>query len=388
MKKYFIIIILVVIFTFPIWMFVGWLIEGKKELKVIAVDKTSLSSEGIEHRSLFWVLDHEKYCKTNRSIYSISNDYYGFFPGQNYQYVIKGLENISNQKLQSLADNYDMTYFTDTYGVYKKDWYGNNYKGDLSKILYGGMSDQDLTFLLMMKAQHKLIISEYNDIATPTSKEIRSKFEEAFKIRWTGWAGRYFDNLDTSINKEVPEWLIKDYKSQHKNKWPFKNSGIVFVNDNGRTEILENKKDLNEEAPLILTNERNQERFQIPQTIKYTYWFDVMLTSHSNNVVSVYQIKTNARGDSILNSINIPNPFPAVIEHYDKDYKFYYFCGDFCDNPVDMVFTKFLGITNFRELFYSSNNLMDRSGFFWMYYEPMLTTILNEYYRSLNKIKK
>ena len=247
------------------------------------------------------------------------------------------------------------------------------------------MSGQDINFLRYMKAQHKLVMAEYNDIASPTSKIIRGEFENMFGVRWTGWAGRYFSSLDTNVNKELPEWLIRDYKTQHNNYWPFKNSGLAFVDDNGRIEILEYKRDLKEETPYILTNENNQERFQVQQKVKYTYWFDVMLTSHANNVISVYQIKANARGDSILNSINIPNPFPAVIEHNDKDYKFYYFCGDFCDNPIDMLFSNFLGITTFRTLFYSDNEPEERTSFFWLYYQPLVTTILNDYYNSLNK---
>ncbi len=385
MKRYLIIAALVILFTFPVWMRVAWYLEGKKELKVVMVDKTTTTNEGIEHRSFNWVLYHEKYCKADRSLYSISKDYYGFFPGTNGQYKIKGLENFSDEQLKNLADNTDLTYYTDTYGVYKREWFGKIFKGDVSQYIYGGMSAQDLKFLLLMKAQHKLILTEYNDIATPTSKDIRSKFEDAFGVRWTGWVGRYFSSLDTTQNKEIPYWLVRDYKAQHNNKWKFKNSGIVFVHESGRIEILENKHDLTAEVPYILTNERNQDRFQVPEKIKYSYWFDVMLTSHSNNVVSVYQIKTTARGDSILNSINIPNPFPAVIEHYGKNYKFYYFCGDFCDNPVDMLFTEFVGITNFRDLFFSANNIVERDSFFWLYYEPMVSTILDEYYSSLNK---
>lgn len=384
MKKYLIYILLVIIFTSPFWTWLSWLIEGKKELKIVTVDKTSLATDGMEHRSFNWVLNYEKYCMPNRSLYSISKDYYGFLPGGSKQYQINGLENLSDDKLLQLSNKSDMTYFTDTYGIYKQEWFGSNLRGNFSPRIYGGMSDQDIKFLQFMKAQHKLIMAEYNDIASPTSKIVRGEFENMFGVRWTGWAGRYFESLDVNVNKELPVWLVRDYKLQHNNYWPFKKSGIAFVDDNGRIEILEHKKDLKEETPYILTNENNQERFQIPQKVKYSYWFDVMLTSHSNNVVSVYNIKTTARGDSILNSINIPNPFPAVIEHYDKDYKFYYFCGDFCDNPVDMLLSNFSGITTIRSLFYSTNESAERTSFFWLYYQPLVTTILHDYYNYIN----
>lgn len=108
-----------------------------------------------------------------------------------------------------------------------------------------------------------------------------------------------------------------------------------------------------------------------------------MLTRQTNNVVSVYRIFSNARGDSILKSINIPNPFPAVIEHYDNDYKFYYFCGDFCDNPIDSFLAKFEGITKFRWFMYPSNDAAERKSFFWLYYEPLVSNILRNFYNAL-----
>jgi hypothetical protein len=385
MKKYLLITGLIILLTFPIWMWLGWVFEGKKELKIVIVDKSSLTKQENEHRAFDWILNYDKYCMQDRSLYSVSSDYYGFFPESNKKYYIKGLENFSEQELLNLSNQSDMTYYTDTYGILQNEWYGRGKNANPSAKIYGGMSGQDIKFLQFMKSQHKLILSEFNDIASPTSKIIRGEFENLFKVRWTGWAGRYFESLDTTVNKEIPAWLIMNYKSQHNYSWQFKNSGIVFVNDNGRVEILENKIDLKEEAPVLLTNETNQERFNIPRKVKYSYWFDVMLTSHSNNVVSVYQIKTTASGDSILNSINIPNPFPAVIEHYDKDYRFYYFCGDFCDNPIDMIFSNFFGITKFSGMLFSENDLSDRTSFFWLYYQPLVSGILDNYYNFINK---
>ena len=383
MKKYFIIIAIVILFTLPLWMWLGWLLEGKKVLKVVMVDKTSLTPDGIEHRSFDWILKHEKYCKANHSFYSISEDYYGFFPKENKQYEIKGLENLSEEELNKLARKSDMVYFNDTYGIYRQEWYGNNYRGELSPKIYGGLTQKEMNFLQQIKEQHKLILTEYNVIATPTPENVRRNFENSFGIKWSGWVGRYFATLDTMADKEIPVWLIENYKLQHDNKWPFKTPGIILVHDSGRIEILEYDKDLTARVPSILTNEANQNKYGVPEKTKFPYWFDIMLTSRSNEVVSVYYINTTARGDSILNSINIPNPFPAVIKHIDKDYKFYYFCGDFSDNPIGTRFTNFWGITNFRILFYSSSDYADRTNFFWLYYEPMVSTILDEYYNSL-----
>lgn len=384
-KKYLIgvVSLIFIISLLPVIMRVSWLIGPKKELKVAIVDKTVLTKQGNEHETFNWILTHEKYCKPNRELYSVADDYFGFFPKEKWKYQIKDFENYDDLTLNNFADRTDMIYFTDTYGIYNRDWFSDNDRGEYSRLLYGGMTRHDLNLLQLMKQKHKLILTEFNDIGTPTSRTVRMMFEEMFGVRWSGWTGRFFISLDTTVNKEIPIWVTRDFKRQHNNGWPFRKSGIVLVNENGRIEILEYRKDLKEEVPYIISNELNQKRFMIPNKIKYSYWFDVMLTSQTNNVVSVYQIFTNAKGDSILNSLHIPNPFPAVIEHYDNEYKFYYFCGDFCDNPIDSFLAKFVGITKFRWFWYPSGDLAERKSFFWRYYEPLVSTILKNYYDSL-----
>src|ERR1035438_4855118 len=385
MKKKIIILLILSIFTIPFWMWLIWRLEGKKELKIAIVDKTVLTRDGNEHRSFNWVLTNRKYCKPDREFYSISDDYYGFFPMHDKKYYIRDFAGFDSTKLVDFANATDLTYFTDTYGIYYKEWFGENPRGDYSSLIYGGMSETDITFIKMMKAKHKLVISEYNTIASPTPGGVRNEFEELFGVKWTGWAGRYFELLDTIKNKELPTWLVRGYKAQHNNKWSFRNSGIAFVNESGRVEVLENKTDLVDEVPFIVTGAENQKRFGLPAKIKYPYWFDVTLTSRSNNVISVYQINCNSRGDSILSSMNIPNPFASVIEHYDSDYKFYYFCGDFCDNPIELWFSKFWGITAFSRLLPTSKETGERESFFWSYYEPLVSTILDKYYESLRR---
>lgn len=388
MKKIYLVIaviITILISILPFIMYAAWALQPKKELKIAIIDKTVLTTDGDEHKSLNWILTNDKYSKQDGQLYSISDDYYGFFPQKDKKYAVKDFENYDSLSLKNFADNTDAIFLTDTYGLYKKEWYGSNLRGEYSPLIYGGTSKKEIDLLSKMKAEHKLIITEFNTVASPTSVLRRIQFEEMFGLKWTGWAGRYFNNLDTIKNKEIPIWVIRDYKIQHQDQWPFTKAGIVFVKDTGRLEILEYKTDLVYELPQIISSGINQKRFGIPQKLKYSYWFDVMRTKRSNNVVSVYQISCNTRGDSLLKSMNIPNPFPAVIEHYDKDYKFYYFCGDFSDNPVELFLSRFYGITNFRWVFFSKNDPAERESFFWLYYQPLVSAILKNYHRELIK---
>src|SRR6185312_12424930 len=106
----------------------------------------------------------------------VSNDYFGFFPKDDEKFKAKGLERFSSEQLKQLSNDADLTYFTDTYGVYKSDWYTQKNETGQKGILYGGMSAQDVEFLQDMKNRHKLIITEFNTIGSPTNADNRNKF--------------------------------------------------------------------------------------------------------------------------------------------------------------------------------------------------------------------
>lgn len=373
------------IFLAPIVAWLIWLLSPKRKLVVAIIDKTELSDFGQERISLNWVLNYERFTKTRTKLYDFQNDYYGFSPLKNGKYRLKGLENFSNDQIEQLSELSDATFFTDTYGVYNNEWNSHINMNERSVKIYGGMSSQDITFLEKMKAKKKLIFAEFNDIASPTSPEIRSQFEALFGVHWTGWVARYFENLDTSTNKEIPRWLIKNYLVQHKNSWPFHKDGIGFVNQNDQVEILEAESDLINPVPQIRTFKYGQEHFNLPHLMKYPYWLDIMTYNDSiNHAISAYEIHTTTKGAKILQQNNIPDKFAAVIMHNRKDYKFYYFCGDFTDNPIRHLSSYFKGVPFISPIFYDASIPDERKSFFWLFYRPMVTNILNDYYKELH----
>lgn len=233
-----------------------------------------------------------------------------------------------------------------------------------------------------LKKEKKLIVAEFNCIGSPTKTIIRNRFEELFHLKWTGWIGRYFDNLSVN-NTDIPRWLINNYKTQHQNKWEFKKSGIAFVNETDQVEILEEGKDLVTTIPTIHTNQDQMKRFGIPETVVYPYWFDIMQIDNTINVpVSLYHIETTASGDKIMKDNGILKTFPAIIEHNADDYKFYYFAGDFADNKISKKLTQYEGvpfIKSMLSLFHSEG----RENFYWNYYYPIMSRIMKDYYKTL-----
>jgi len=385
MKKI-LIFILIFVVLIPLIMWLLWILKKPRPLNLLILDKTVLTTAVQEHLSLSWVINNEKFVHDNKA-YSNQKDYYGFFPDDKGNFHIRDFENFSANELNNLAHHYDAAYYTDMYGIYTNEWITRYYPeklhdrrfiADRSRKIYGGMTRKELDYLRLMKQNNKLIINEFNIIASPTSKEIRTQYENEFNIHWTGWVGRYFDNLDTLVNADIPRWLIDNYTSNHNGKWPFKKSGIAFVSENDQVLILEKDTHLNIDIPFIYTNEKNAKHYHLPEKIKYPFWFDVIEVSPSFEVISSYRLDTNNAGDSLLALGKIPKVFPAAV-NYKNGYNFYYFCGDFADNPISYASSRFRFIEMFSSFSYSSSP-NERNSYFWKYYRPLLRQILNEEY--------
>lgn len=378
MRKYLKIGVPVFILLIPLWMWLGWVFTPNTKLVAAIIDKTVLTPERQQHISFNWILNHQRYTKTSKKGYENAHDYYGFFPLNDEKFELKGLERFSANELVKLSEDADLVYFTDTYGIYNHEWFQGK-KGGYG-ILYGGLSDKDVEFLSLMKAKNKLILAEFNTIGSPTRFENRARFEDLFAIKWTGWTGRYFHNLDIEVNKDIPIWLIDNYKKSHQGQWPFKRSGIAFVNDREQVVILEDKTHLTDPVPHILSTLYAMENLDVPEKIKYPFWFDIISPKPAmNQTLASFKISASQEGLAELKKYGIPSEFPAATMHKGEDYSFYYFSGDFSDNPIDLTTSYFKGIGLFKAMFYNENNPMERSGFFWNFYRPMLSNILKDY---------
>jgi len=345
-----------------------------------------LTTKGQEHISLNWVLNQEKFSLTNKKLYQRERDYFGFFPKENEKYQIKGLERFSFQLLDQLSIDADAVYITDSYGIYRNEWFKKGDAKERSGIIYGGMSDKDEYFLEQMKAKHKLIITEFNCLASPTSRRVRNNFEKAFGISWTGWIGRYFETFDTLKNEEIPKWLINNYRNQHNGNWSFSKSGIAFVNSDDRIVILENETHLNNELPMIYASEEGRKHYRLPQNCNYPFWFDIVTPDTSfNHVIARFNIDVNKKGVAILKQNGLPSSFPAITAHINKDYRFFYFSADFADNPISFNSSYFKGVPYFKWFMHNNREPLERKAFFWKIYQPLVTTILKDYYQTIAK---
>ena len=382
MKKFIVNFILFGFILLPLILWVLWLLKPSVKSEILILDKTVLTKDGPEHRAFDWVLNHKKYFKNDGNFYSFQNDYLGFFPLENDQFKIKDLSKLSGEQIDSLSNITDLIYVTDTYGIYDNEWYRKTNVSEHSQKVYGGLDKNDVLFLQKMKAKKKLILAEFNFFATPTSTSEKNSAEQLLGLKWSGWTGRYFEQLDTIKNPELPKWIIRLYKNQHHNQWPFTKPGIVFIHSNETIAILEKDTDLTYEVPLIKSFNYGVNKFNIPKEIRYSYWFDITLsTDTTNKVISYYEILSNKKGDSILQRNSIPRIFPAAFEHIDTS-PYYYFCGDFTDSPIHRSFVELIGMQYLKMFVLNESDLNDRTPFFWRYYLPMTSKILDEYFKN------
>ncbi|MFP4024224.1 MAG: hypothetical protein ACLFVR_06820 [Thiohalospira sp.] len=378
-KKILILIIavgIILLTLFGSWLF--WFIKPAKPLNIYILDKTVPTTERTEHKSLVWLLNHNKFTLPDGSLYNVNKDYYGFFPldTKSQEFDFKSLR---IHEVKDAALDYDAVYYADTYGVYYNEWYKNQASdADISQKVYGGLNQNDYLLLKEMKELNKLIITEFNLYNAPTSGLIREKVEDMFGINWSGWTGKYFPSLDTSSTNYFPKWIVKLYMEQNNHQWPFKNSGIVLVHKFGTIAVLEHKTHLTEEIPFIVSNPETVEKYGVPEKVYYSNWFDITYTGERNNVLASFNLSVNAKGDSLLRSYNIRPVFPAVIEH-DGDYRFYYFGGNFAANAINDKTAYFEGYQSLMATL-TRENYKSTKKFFRKFYLPLTSKIFEDYY--------
>ena len=375
----------------PLFMRVSWHLSDPRLLNVFILDKTVLNDSYQEHLSLNWVLKNQKFVKPDGELYLPEQDYFGFFPDGQGGYSINDLESKFTEDLGTLADEFDVAYYTDLYGIYWIEWH-NEYPhirpeaipgrmGERSQWIYGGLTSNELAFLRLMKDRKKLIINEFNIMGSPTAYTVRKAYEEMFDLEWENWTGRFFSPLDTTINEDIPQWLVRNYMEQNNGEWPFEKAGIAFVRNDDRIVVLEYETHLTNEIPYIHSSPGMVEEYGVVPSIRYPYWFDICSTGDSNEVLAEYRIETNHRGDSILNLWGIPKVFPAVIKNRGE-YPFYYFAGDFSDNPINLKSARLKHIEMVDHFLYAPLTY-ERRSFFGLYYRPLVTSILNDYFDKI-----
>jgi hypothetical protein len=225
-------LIFLLLLLVPVWSFLIWVIRPVRPLNVLILDKSVNDRSVQEHKSLNCILIQQKFSKPDGKLYRHRKDYMGFFPesqGGDFRiidldsvvvakldtlssenrlvrvYQRKSIPNLSYLQIDSLAEQLDVFYYTDGYGVYANEWFKNkSIPFGQAPRLYGGMTEKELYLIEQMKKRHKLVITEFNFYQDPTPEGIKRKALEAINVQTTGWVGSFVTSLDPLTNRELP----------------------------------------------------------------------------------------------------------------------------------------------------------------------------------------
>ena len=381
MKKPLIIIIaiLAIILVLPVFNLIRWTFQTKKPLEVITVDKTVPSLEREKHKSFTWILTNERFVKKNNKTYNAYKDYYGFSPTRPLREHGSKKNDYRLLDILNLAENNDAIYITDTYGISFDDWYEGINKSRKPRQIYGGLNNNDNLLIKEMKDRNKLVVLEYNTFDYPTIQFESVRIQERLGIKFTGWTGRYYPELDTA-GLDFPIWMTAMYRKQYNKQWTFTKPGVVLLSAK-EIIVLEEGTHLSNPLPHIITDSINGNKWNLPYSVAFDQNFDI-IDPIGNNVISRFRLETNAAGDTLLAANFLANEFPAVIQESQYQ-RTYYFSGDFAHVNIPCWTARFKGVDKLAGIF-NSNKPDDTRRFFWNYYRPLINGIFTDYYNSLD----
>ena len=360
MKRLYVIsIALIISLLLPI---ILWQIEKSQPTNLAIIDKTVVGSYR-EHLGLTWLLNYGKFGK-----FSAEQDYYGTLPATNKTEV----------KERPLPKDYmpfDMIYITDSYGVYDDDFNERPHKGRRSEKILGGLTNDEWQAIVkrLRQPEKSTFIAEYNSFASPTSQQVSDEMTAYLGIKWTGWIGRYFDELDYDKNTEIPQWVI----DQQQEKWSYKGPGFILVHDkNEQFIVLQQGKDVKGKGIQVKTTELGEKQLGFNANVKYNYWFDIVTANYGTDTLATYDWQLTKKGEALLANYNLPTTFAAVTKRA-RDYNTsYYFAGDYNDMATVPSFYQMKGLATLYKL----GTWFGDDSFYWRLYVPMMQKIMTTHY--------
>lgn len=348
--------------------------RGRPERRVdlVVVDKTVPFRTYVEHRSLFWLIDHLKLVKPDGEPYRLERDYVGAFPPPR-----AGDEPESTIELtRDRARAADLVYLADTYGVYRDDLLSRGAQEaalERSPRIYGGLTLAEAEAARDAVRAGVPLVAEFNTLGSPTGGPAREVLETVLGVRWTHWIGRYFPHLED--RDEVPEWLRRDYRREWRRPWELAGAGYVLVQEDAHVEVLRVGAQAEPHA-LTLERARPVDRLlsDARDGIAYPYWFDVVQADPGTEVLASFRWHLTGAGVERLRARNLPLSFPAILRRG----RAHYLAGDFADNPLDTTPVPLAGFTTVKRFLERAKLTPSEDAFFWGFYVPMMTRLLGD----------
>lgn len=346
-----------------------------RPLALAIVDKTVPFPTRVEHRSLYWLLEHLRVVRPDGAPYDRDRDYIGAFPG-----LRPGDPPARTTELTAeIAVRSDVVYLADTYGVYRDDLASKDAMEaalERSPKIYGGLTFDEARAAASATEAGKTFVAEFNTLGSPTEEAPRIRMESILGVRWTRWIGRYFAKLED--RSEVPQWLRRDYEREWRRPWEFSGPGYVLVQDDAHVEVLRVGVESGS-IGLRIDRERPVDPLleDAADAIPYPYWFDVVEVASDAKVLASFRWDLRPEGMERLRARGLPSRFPAVVRRRAAGCgPAYYFAGDFADNPMRDGSIPFAGYLLLRRWSEALALAPSETAFYWRFYVPMMSKLL------------
>ena len=337
---------------------VGWLVKPRPQAKAQILDKTVPFQNRREHLRIMWLLTQAK-VQPPKSKYTWDAviDYVGWNPDT------KQHSDLTEQDLEGK----NLLFIPDSYGVYKDDFDAMPRPIahlELSKRIFGGMSDAELDVIERFIARGGRIMAEFNTFATPTPYSARVRLEKVFNLRWLGWAGRRVD--DFSDDREIAQWVQKRWAEETGRPYDLEGPGLLLIHEDGRVVCLQEELDI-PKNPMILKYGDEQ--------VPVTYWFDINEAVDPKEVRGEYTLKTMPAGAVLLSKFGIPDHFPAII--HDDAMKHTYIAGDISDDEQSLGPPWLAFVPTVRKWMASAGVVPEDVRLLWRVYAPTVNRAIN-----------
>lgn len=378
MKKWgslLVILLLCVVITSPLWI---WYLKSDNQWKIRVVDMTAPHPNYREHESLFWVFKHNKVKVPGEDrLFREDIDYIGYYPElSNYDQRRFTTRRLKREDLVGM----DMLYLSDAYGVYVDDYTG--YHGeewvahlDFSRLIFGGYMDDEARLIEAFATSGHAVIAEFNTFAEPTHRGARDRLEKLFGLKWSGWAGRWFEDLADTVHS-VPHWAPRLWRMHYGEEWKFKGPGWLLAHEDTRLFVLEEPS----EAPRMALKVRDIKEDEITKgvlgDVPFHTWFDINEAMPGTEVLASYHFNLTPAGQKELKHFGIPTVFPAIARA-SRNPLILYLAGDFSDMRTPSGPYFIYGYPWYKRLGRFGEHYRDATAFYWQFYVTLMSNILN-----------
>lgn len=355
---------------------VRWYLKAESPWRVAVVDKTVPHEDYREHGALFWVLRHEKVSSPQGARdWTLGQHYVGFAPtpGDPDQ---RG----KGRDLTALdLENADLLFLADTYGVYEGDYVDPREAAtalDYSARIYGGLTSEEAAIVERFADDDEgHLIAEFNTFASPTTPTARATMERLLGLRWTGWTGRFFQEL--SDDTEVPVWARRQYRAQYEQEWDFSGPGYLIVHEDTTLFVLREAVDVAPDGLTIHARAGGAMMEGILDGVAFGYWFDVVVANADSEVPAVFRFNLLDSGLETTRRFGVPSEFPAVVVASRAPLRAY-FAGDFSDAAGNLGPHWLEGLPWFNKKLLSMwvPRAANQGAFYWGFYIPLLRNTL------------